>query len=186
MVSCIKELFRYIKMDYLALGMQHPILAMLTFGENYAMFKYMKTLRCLEYTMSKRKTNPLFNPLYFYFMLKYRKLSLKYQIHIHPNVVGAGFAMVHPGFRRVGEFMKIGKNCTILPNVLLGRKSPDIKWDNYIIEIGDNCYLGTGVIVMGPVKIGNNVTVGAGAVVTKNFPDNVVIAGNPAKIIRYK
>ena len=52
------------------------------------------------------------------------------------------------------------------------------------IKIGDNVWLGGGVIVTPGVTLGNNVVVGAGSVVTKSFPDNVVIAGNPARIIK--
>ena len=37
---------------------------------------------------------------------------------------------------------------------------------------------------MGPVRIGNNVTIGAGSVVTKDIPDNCIVAGNPAKVIK--
>ena len=52
------------------------------------------------------------------------------------------------------------------------------------IKIGNNVWLGGGVIVCPGVTIGNGVTVGAGAVVTKDVPDHVVVAGNPAKIIK--
>lgn len=55
-----------------------------------------------------------------------------------------------------------------------------------LIFIGDNCYIGTGATILGPVRIGDNVTIGAGAVVTKDIPSNVVVAGNPAKIINVK
>lgn len=51
--------------------------------------------------------------------------------------------------------------------------------------IGDNVSLGATVTIIGNVKIGNNVTIGAGSVVVKDVPDNCVVAGNPAKIIRY-
>lgn len=50
--------------------------------------------------------------------------------------------------------------------------------------IGENCILGINCIIMPGVKIGNEVIVGSGSVVTKDVPDNVIIAGNPAKIVR--
>lgn len=49
--------------------------------------------------------------------------------------------------------------------------------------IGDNVFIGTYAVINPGCKIGNNVIIGANSVVTKSFPDNVVIAGNPAKII---
>ena len=52
------------------------------------------------------------------------------------------------------------------------------------IKIGDNFWAGGGVTILPGVSLGDNVVVGAGAVVTKSFGDNVVLAGNPAKIIK--
>lgn len=52
------------------------------------------------------------------------------------------------------------------------------------ITIGDNVYIGNNVIILPGVQIGSNVIVGAGSVITKNIPDNVIIAGNPARIIK--
>jgi acetyltransferase-like isoleucine patch superfamily enzyme len=52
------------------------------------------------------------------------------------------------------------------------------------IKIGKNCWIGGNVSILAGVELGNNVIVGANSVVTKSFPDNVVIAGCPAKIIR--
>ena len=54
------------------------------------------------------------------------------------------------------------------------------------IIVGDNVHFGCGVTVLAPCKIGNNVFVGAGAVVNKYIPDNCIVAGVPAKIINRK
>ena len=53
------------------------------------------------------------------------------------------------------------------------------------IVIGKNCWLGQAAIILSGVELGDNVIIGAGSVVTKSFPANVVIAGVPAKIIKY-
>ena len=52
------------------------------------------------------------------------------------------------------------------------------------IQVGNNVWIGGGVTILSDVKIGNNVVIGAGSVVTKDIPDNVVITGNPARIIK--
>jgi acetyltransferase-like isoleucine patch superfamily enzyme len=56
----------------------------------------------------------------------------------------------------------------------------------YIVDtyIGRNCFIAVGAIILPGINIGNEVIVGAGAVVTKDVPSNCVVAGNPAKIIR--
>ena len=54
------------------------------------------------------------------------------------------------------------------------------------IIIGDNVWIGSNVVVLPEVKIGNNVIVGAGSVVTKNIPENSIAVGNPCKVIREK
>ncbi|MEM6517318.1 MAG: DapH/DapD/GlmU-related protein [Bacteroidota bacterium] len=74
----------------------------------------------------------------------------------------------------------IGNNCKIGANVTVGGRSghPELP------KIGNNVYLATGCKILGPITIGDNVTVGANAVVIKDVPDNAVVAGIPAKIIR--
>lgn len=53
------------------------------------------------------------------------------------------------------------------------------------VKIGDNCWIGGHVTICPGVTIGDNVVIGAGSVVVKDVPSNVVVAGNPARIIRY-
>ena len=52
------------------------------------------------------------------------------------------------------------------------------------IAIGDDCWIGGGAVICPGVILGQRVVVGAGSVVTKSFPDDVVVAGNPARVIR--
>lgn len=104
---------------------------------------------------------------------------------IYPNTIGPGFRIYHAGdFVHVGPNVKIGRNCTMLPGVVFGNKTeaPDDK----TVIVGDDCYFGLGVKILGTVKIGNNVTVGANAVVTKDIPDNAIVGGVPAKIIKIR
>lgn len=72
----------------------------------------------------------------------------------------------------------------MLPGVVFGNKTEKTSHDKVVV--GDNCYFGLGVKVFGSVTIGNNVTIGAMSVVTHDIPNNAVVAGIPAKIIRYK
>lgn len=74
----------------------------------------------------------------------------------------------------------IGENCQIWQNVTIGKqKSGGIK-----PKIGNNVKIYAGAIVVGDITIGDNVQIGANSVVCKSVPDNCVVAGNPAKIIR--
>jgi acetyltransferase-like isoleucine patch superfamily enzyme len=60
-----------------------------------------------------------------------------------------------------------------------GSEVPDKGRD---IIIGSGCWVASGAIIIGPVKIGDNVIIGAGSIVTKDCPEGVFICGNPAKI----
>lgn len=78
----------------------------------------------------------------------------------------------------VNSKAKIGKNLTIYPGVTVGASKDGVP------IIGNNVFLGLGSKVFGGITIGNNVIVAPNAVVVKDVPDNCVVAGVPAKIIK--
>lgn len=86
--------------------------------------------------------------------------------------------------------IKVGSNCQLTDcrifthggGQCIRKQHPDFDCFGKV-SIGDYVYIGTGSLIMPGVTIGNNVLVAAGSVVTKSIPDNVVVGGNPAKII---
>lgn len=72
----------------------------------------------------------------------------------------------------------IGKNTRLTGGVVV------LAHDASRSYIGDNCFIGVRAIIMPGIKIGNEVVVGAGSVVTKDVPSNCMVVGNPAKIIK--
>lgn len=76
----------------------------------------------------------------------------------------------------------VGENCMIAQQVTIGGggSRPGLP------IIGNNVYMAKGSIIFGGITIGNNVTIGANAVVNRSVPDNVIVAGVPAKILKNK
>lgn len=189
MITTRTDLHRYLALDKKANGFENNfVLKEYLKGNIYyaTLWNQIKKLRKLEYAQNNYKSKGgVFRLLRFWIRkFFYFRLCLKNGIYICPNIFDSGLRIEHPGFVWVDNSSVIGKNCTILPRVLLGKKHPGIQPP--MIFIGDNCYIGTGSTILGPVKIGNNVTIAAGTVVVKDVPDNCIVAGNPAKIIKFK
>lgn len=96
--------------------------------------------------------------------------------------IGGGVYPAHP-YATILNAKSIGDNFAFRQCTTIGNKRDGENTNGP--TIGDNVTLGANVCVIGDITIGNNVTIGAGAVVVKDVPDNVVVAGNPAKIIKY-
>lgn len=92
-----------------------------------------------------------------------------------------------PWMLHIGAYCKITGNVTILTHdysrSVLRRRYDDIVGEAGLTFIGDNCFIGMNSIILMGTHIGNNCIVGAGSVVSGSYPDDVVIAGNPAHII---
>lgn len=116
------------------------------------------------------------------------KCDYGYNIHVGENFY-ANFGCVILDCAPV----TIGDDCMLGPNVQIYTAAHPLdpiarkKGIEFAksISIGNNCWIGGNAVINPGVKLGHNVVVGAGSVVTKSFEDNVVIAGNPAKVIQF-
>ena len=86
----------------------------------------------------------------------------------------------------VGDYTMIGPNVTIATagHPILPELREQAYQYNMPVHIGRNCWLGAGVIVLPGVTIGDNTVIGAGSIVTRDIPANVVAVGNPCRVLR--
>lgn len=95
--------------------------------------------------------------------------------------IGFGVKIFHYGSIVVNSRVRIGENFCVYPGVCIGRKN-----DGGVPIIGNNVTFFTNSGAYGNIKIGDNVIVAPNAIVMHDVPDNCVVAGVPAKIIKYK
>ena len=86
----------------------------------------------------------------------------------------------------VGDYTMFGPNVILATagHPILPKLRQEAYQYNMPVHIGKNCWLGAGVIVLPGVTIGDNTVIGAGSVVTKDIPSNVVEVGNPCRVLR--
>ena len=109
--------------------------------------------------------------------------------HVHfGNSVYANFnlTLVDDTHIYVGDYTMIGPNVTIATagHPILPELREKAYQFNQPVHIGRNCWLGAGVVVLPGVTIGDNSVIGAGSIVTKDIPANVVAVGNPCRVLR--
>lgn len=91
--------------------------------------------------------------------------------------IGGGLCAGH-SFATVVNANRIGKNFTVFQNVTVGVSNGGKP------TIGDNVAIYTHSVIVGNISIGNNVVIGASTLINKNIPDNCIVVGNPARIIK--
>ena len=94
--------------------------------------------------------------------------------------IGRGLFLPHFSGIVINGKSVIGKNCTIYQNITIGSKKGE---NGDAPMIGDNVVIATGAIIIGKIKLGINVMIGANSVILKDVGDNSVVAGNTARVI---
>ena len=111
--------------------------------------------------------------------LRRRWLMATRNVDIHPSAKVSLSATLRPS---ADAGIRIGSQTLVAFRSLLFTKGEGLA--DKAITIGDNSFIGGGSTILPGVSIGNNVIVGAGAAVFDDVPDNCIVAGNPAKILR--
>lgn len=105
------------------------------------------------------------------------------EFELRCNTVGPGLKLGH-GYGSVLWAQQIGRDCTIHQHVTLGAKrSSGRSFECSLPILGNRVWIWPGAIVIGPVKIGDDAVIGAGAVVLHDVPPNTTVAGVPAHVI---
>lgn len=163
-------------------GYVHYLIHLFVGSENACVYRYLRALRHCEYHLNNK---PLIHRvLYCYHKYRLLRLGKKYLIKISPNVAGYGLRIMHlsgGGGARIGA-KRVGNYCGFNAGVLIGTTNEA----NSRPTIGDFVAFGPGAKAFGNITIGNNVFVAPNAVVTKDVPDNCIVGGVPAKILKYK
>lgn len=143
--------------------------------------RFQVALRYYELLVNKKSIWRHVFKIYFY------RLSIRLGFSIPPNVFDHGLCIVHYGNIVVNPNARVGKNCRIHIGVNIGGQAGFYTSEmakTLCPVIGDDCYIGPGVKIFGPVSIANGCSVGANAVVTKSFSEeNSTLVGIPAKRI---
>jgi serine O-acetyltransferase len=169
------ELTRYLQADLIASG---QVAGRSIMARMDPVLRFQRLLRVTEY-YGGRRMGPINRLCFAYYWLRLRRMRIRLGFSIPLGVFGPGLSIAHYGTVVVNKCASVGVNCRIHPGVCIGAtrgRSP---------RIGDNVYIGPGAKIFGGITVGDHVAVGANAVVNKDVPPGVTVAGNPARIVSH-
>ncbi|MCL2106803.1 MAG: serine acetyltransferase [Oscillospiraceae bacterium] len=124
--------------------------------------------------------------LYYYYSWRRVRAAFRCgaEIPVFGGDIGGGLHLAHNGAIVVHANAVLGRNVTLSTGVVVGQTLKDGKVLTPVV--GNNVYIAPGAKIIGGVRVGNDVVIGANAVVTKDVPDHAVAAGVPARVLSYE
>ena len=174
MIKSYQDYQVYLEADRIALGRDKFTWKSFLFD---SVWKFERLLRKVEYLANCKTTfwSKICRRITWF---RITRMNLGLEIPI--NTFGPGLSIAHGGKIVVNTNVKVGNNCRIHVDVVLGQG----KDADDVPLLGNNIHIGPGVKILGGVVIGDNTVIAANAVVTKSFPEgNCTIGGIPAKKI---
>lgn len=164
---------QYVAEDLKAYGLEH-----VGFYNYWWMdcLRFQLRLRRIEYLHNTAGRNVAKRMWLLVLEVVNHRLATRLGFTIPKNVFGPGLCIVHYGTIVVHPEARVGRHCRLHPSTSIGDY-------NGVPRIGDDVYIGPGAKIYGAVVLGNNVAVGANAVVNRSFGSNVTLAGVPARIV---
>ncbi len=185
MIKTRKDLRFYLQEDRKRNGIPYRggFLRLIAGRGNARAYRYIRCMRHCEWHLNNAH-KVLHKLLSHYYSFKLSRLGAKYLISIQPNTCGYGLRLMHlcGGGGVLLNIEKAGNYCGFNAGVLIGNNGSQ---DNRP-TLGDYVAFGPGAKAFGKINIGSNVFVASNAVVTKDVPDNCIVGGIPAKIIKTK
>ncbi len=137
----------------------------------------------IKYISLFRKTEGCnFRPLKFYYTIKLKLMSYKTHIQIPARTkIGEGFYIGHSGRVIIHPEAELGKNMNVGTGVTIGYENRGVR--RGAPKFDGNCWIGTNAVVVGNVRIGEDVMIAPLTFVNFDVPPHSIVIGNPAKII---
>ena len=144
-------------------------------------FRFHLLIRVNEFYRFKSNKTILSKFLFAFFRVIHKKSSIKLGFTISPGVFGPGLCIPHYGSIVVNAQTRVGSNCLLHNNVVIGTNAGGSKAP----VLGDNVFIGPGAKIFGEIFIASGTYIGANSVINRSiFTENTVVAGIPGKYIK--
>jgi len=146
-------------------------------------FRFSYFLRKCQAAQFRPRWLRITSTLLYRFLLEHYRYHYGFDIQIETEI-GPGLYIGHFGHLTLHPMSRIGCNVNLSPGVVIGQCNRGR--GQGVPVIGNRVWIGTNAIVVGGIRVGNNVMIAPGAYVNFDVPENAVVAGNPGRIVSYR